>query len=136
MLDTVEVLGHDSYEALLRSASVLIARLVSERTNPNDVDPLTGVATIPIEAFGEPTPGSSVMPVGAPGSGVSGGTLRVSDTLGRIAQVQAEALAMKSVITLRADGAPFFIPEMTRMLRPGEFSLSQIAETDFCGAAR
>jgi len=55
----------------------------------------------------------------------------VSDTLGRIAQVQAEALAMKSVITLRADGAPFFIPEMTRMLRPGEFSLSQIAETDF-----
>lgn len=131
MLDTVEVLGHDSYEALLRSASVLIARLVSERTNPNDVDPLTGVAPIPVEALGAPTPGGSVTPGGATESGISGGTLRVADTLGRIAQVQAEALAMKSVITLRADGEPFFIPEMTRMLRPGEFSLSQIAEADF-----
>jgi type III restriction enzyme len=131
MLDTVEVLGHDSYEALLKSASVLIARLVSERTGPIDVDPLTGVAPVPVETLGAPTPGGSERPNGAPGSGVSGGTLRVADTLGRIAQVQAEALAMKSVIMLRADGDSFFIPEMTRMLRPGEFSLSQIAEADF-----
>jgi len=55
MLDTVEVLGHDSYEALLRSASVLIARSsVNVRTLMTWTT--DWCRDDPIEAFGEPTP--------------------------------------------------------------------------------
>lgn len=140
MLDTVEVLGHDKYEDLLRKASILIQRLLGDRLNTSGVDPHTGVAPVPEDLPDESSDiAETVTPatVGAThlvieqGSGIYGDTVRIADAVDRIAQVQAEAMAMKSEITLRAGTEPFYIPEMTRMLRPGEFSLSQIAEADF-----
>ncbi len=140
MLDTVEVLGHDKYEDLLRKASILIQRLLGDRLNTSGVDPHTGVAPVPDDLPYEPsdmtgpdaTSGEGTLSaVTVQESGISGDTVRVADAVDRIAQIQAEAMAMKSVITLRTGTQSFYIPEMTRLIQPGEFSLSQIDEADF-----
>jgi type III restriction enzyme len=56
--------------------------------------------------------------------------IRVADTVTRIAATQAQAQAMSVPITFTPE-PPFFIPEMSRTVHPGKFSLSTIEDGDF-----
>lgn len=131
MLDTVEVLGHDRYEELLRKAGVLIEGLVSSRTAPPEVDPVSGVA---VQTPDTTTPSDSstvATSTPTPEPGVGGPVLRVADTQERIAAVKAEAAAMLTPLGLDPAQPVFFVPEMHRTPNPGKFSLSDIEDEDF-----
>lgn len=140
MLDTVEVLGHDRYEDLLRNASALIKRLVGQRTAPVAVDPSSGVAeenTVEDEVV-EPAPattstatgdGPAVLPTTLPG--VSGPVIRVADVEARKREVERENLSMKSVIHINPTMGSFAVPVVHRTFAPGQFSLSQVKNEDF-----
>lgn len=138
MLDTVEVLGHDRYEELLRRAQVLIQSLVSDRL-ASSVDPATGIAPVPTGDLtpaaspSAPTSSSSSGPTQLPSSlpGVTGSIIRVADIDSRKAQIAAENLAMKSVVGMRPDAAPFMVPVITPIVTPGKFSLSLLKDNDF-----
>ncbi len=143
MLDTVEVLGHDRYEDLLRNASALIKRLVGQRTTSVEVDPTTGIAEeveLATDNAGEtpdalPTPapapnsGPAVLPTTLPG--VSGPVLRFADVEARKQEVERENLAMKTEIHLNPTMPAFAVPEVHRSFAPGQFSLSQVKNEDF-----
>jgi len=138
MLDTVEVLGHDRYEELLRRAGVLIEGLVASRSAAPEVDPVSGLAPAaptPPSPAGEPgslSSNPSSEPVASPAApGVSGPVLRVADATTRIADSTTQAELLSTVVQIDPTKPPFFIPQMHRTLRPGEFSLSDIADEDF-----
>ena len=129
MLDTVEVLGHDRYEELLRRSSILIESLVKERTKPVEVNPTTGVAMLTPDF--EATPAQGNLPLSGGEGATTSPVIRVAQTDVRIQETQREAEAMRQVIELGPDVKPFLIPKMTRTLTAAPFSLSQIEDNDF-----
>lgn len=142
MLDTVEVLGHDRYEDLLRNASALIKQLIGQRTSSVVVNPSSGVAeeveagsngtgeaSDPASSTATTPEGPAVLPTTLPG--VSGPVLRFADVEARKREVERENLSMKNVIHINPTMPAFAVPVVHRTFAPGQFSLSQVKNEDF-----
>jgi type III restriction enzyme len=138
MLDTLEVLGHDRYEELLRRSGALLRGLVTNRledTGLDHVNPTTGLAEPPA-----PTLGAGVAPAPLAGEdvaaeGVEAG-LRVADIEERKAQVAAEAADLATAVGIDQSQPTFYVPGLTRTITASEFSLSSIDEEDFRALGR
>lgn len=141
MLDTLEVLGHDRYEELLRRSGALLQGLVTNRledTGLDAVNPTTGLAEPPA-----PTLGSGVAPAPLAGEAFAGEVvdapeagLRVADAEERKAQVAAEADELTNTVGYDPDEPTFYVPQLTRTITASNFSLSDIKEEDFRAIGR
>lgn len=135
MLDTVEVLGHDRYEDLLRRSSILVKGLVDDRSKL-PADPMTGISA-PLEASELPRMdggnevGRDPTPIPSWTPAIGGAPMGVADADERKANLAAQVATISQLVVSRKDAPPFYIPKMSQSFSPKSFSLSSIKDGDF-----